>query len=251
MKISYAITVVDEIVEIQRLVTLLLETKRTEDEIVILFDSSRENIPVEEYLRAKSVNGEFSWHKGTFGGHFADWKNKLSSLCSGDYIFQIDADEFPHKSLLTSLPVILQSNPDNEVYLVPRVNTVKGLTKEHITKWGWNVNNEGWVNWPDYQWRIWKNNTDIKWINKVHEKLDGYTKYGPLPDLPELALYHPKDIDRQEKQNNFYDNLLNVDNHYSSEELKEFYQGPTNKLVNLFIPFINLIFIFNETYKYI
>ena len=251
MKISYAITVVDEIVEIQRLVTLLLETKRTEDEIVILFDSSRENIPVEEYLRAKSVNGEFSWHKGTFEGHFADWKNKLSSFCSGDYIFQIDADEYPHKSLLTSLPIILESNPNNEVYLVPRVNTVEGLTLEHQLKWKWNVNEKGWVNWPDYQWRIWKNKPEIKWINKVHEKLNGYTKYGPLPDVPELALYHPKDISRQEKQNNFYDNLLNIDNHYSSKELKEFYQGPTNKLANLFIPFINLIFIFNETYKYI
>jgi hypothetical protein len=134
MKISYAITVVDEIVEIQRLVTLLLETKRTEDEIVILFDSSRENIPVEEYLRAKSVNGEFSWHKGTFEGHFADWKNKLTNLCSGDYIFQIDADEFPHKSLITALPIILQSNPDNDVYLVPRVNTVSNLTEQHVSK---------------------------------------------------------------------------------------------------------------------
>jgi hypothetical protein len=251
MKISYAITVVDEIVEIQRLVTLLLETKRTEDEIVILFDSSRENIPVEEYLRAKSVNGEFSWHKGTFEGHFADWKNKLTNLCSGDYIFQIDADEFPHKSLITALPIILQSNPDNDVYLVPRVNTVSNLTEQHVSKWGWNVNEEGWVNWPDYQWRIWKNKPEIKWINKVHEKLDGYKTFGPLPRQEELSLYHPKGIERQEKQNNFYDNLLNVEDHFSSEELKEFYNGPTNKLANLFIPFINLIFIINETYTYI
>tara|TARA_R110000822_G_scaffold98832_3_gene223358 strand:+ start:190 stop:945 length:756 start_codon:yes stop_codon:yes gene_type:complete len=249
MKISYAITVVDEFVEIQRLVTVLLENKRLEDEIVILFDSSREDLYVEEYLRAKSVNGAFSWHKGTFEGHFADWKNKLSSFCSGDYIFQIDADELPHKSLITSLPAILQSNPDNEVYLVPRVNTVVGLTEAHIQKWGWKVNDKQWVNWPDYQWRIWKNTQDIKWINKVHEKLDGYKKFGPLPDQEELSLYHPKDIERQEKQNNFYDNLLNVDNHFSSKELKEFYQGPTNKLVNLILPLINLIFIFNETCK--
>jgi hypothetical protein len=87
--------------------------------------------------------------KRMFEGHFADWKNKLTDYCSGDYIFQIDADEFPHKSLLTALPIILEGNPDNEVYLVPRVNTVEGLTQEHIQKWRWNVNEDGWVNWPD------------------------------------------------------------------------------------------------------
>ena len=37
---------------------------------------------------------------------------------------------------------------------------------------GWNVNDKGWVNWPDYQWRIWKNKPKIKWKNKVHEVLE-------------------------------------------------------------------------------
>ena len=207
MKISYAITVCNEFVEIQNLVSFLLENKRTEDEIVILYDSSNGNEGVESYLRAKSVNSEFAWHKGEFNHHFADWKNRLTSLCNGDYIFQIDADEYPHDILLESLPGILQGNPDNEVYLVPRVNTVSGLTQEHITKWRWNVDEEDRVNWPDYQWRIWKNKPEIKWINKVHERLEGFKTYAPLPALPELALYHPKTIERQEKQNNYYDTL--------------------------------------------
>ena len=207
MKISYAITVCNEFIEIQNLVSFLLENKRTEDEIVILYDSSNGNEGVESYLRAKSVNSEFAWHKGEFNHHFADWKNKLTSLCNGDYIFQIDADEYPHDILIESLPGILQDNPDNEVYLVPRVNTVSGLTQKHVTKWRWNVDEEDRVNWPDYQWRIWKNKPEIKWINKVHEKLEGFKTYAPLPALPELALYHPKTIERQEKQNNYYDTL--------------------------------------------
>ena len=207
MKISYAITVVDEIVEIQRLVSLLLKTKRSEDEIVILYDSSRECEPVEEYLRAKSVNGEFSWHKGTFEGHFADWKNKLTEYCSGDYIFQIDADEIPHESLIANLPYILESNPDNEVYLVPRVNTVEGLTQDHIQKWGWRVNEKGWVNWPDAQQRIYKNNDSIKWVNKVHEVLEGYKTKTNLPLEEEWALLHDKEIERQERQNAYYETL--------------------------------------------
>ena len=205
--ISYAITVCNEIVEIQRLVSFLLEYKRDQDEIVILYDYKNGHQSIEEFLRAKSVNGEFSWHKGTFEGHFADWKNKLSSLCSGDYIFQIDADEIPNEVLLSNLPGILESNPDNEVFLVPRVNTVSGLTQEHVTKWRWNVDEESRVNWPDYQWRIWKRKPEIKWINKVHENLEGFKTFALLPALPELALQHPKTIERQEKQNNYYDTL--------------------------------------------
>ena len=209
MKISYAITVCNEFKEIQELVNFLKENKRQQDEIVILYDKENGSEPVDEFLRAKSVNGEFRWHGEEFKGHFADWKNRLTELCGGDYIFQIDADELPHISLLTALPIILESNPDNEVYLVPRVNTVEGLTQEHIDKWRWNVNEDGWVNWPDYQWRIWKNKPEIKWVNKVHEKLEGFKTYGPLPAKPELALFHPKDIERQERQNAYYDNLNN------------------------------------------
>ena len=109
--------------------------------------------------------------------------------------------------IIENLPLILEQNPDNEVYLVPRVNTVSGLTQEHIQKWGWRVDEKGWVNWPDYQWRIWKKKPEIKWRNKVHEVLDGYKTYSPLPAQEQLALYHPKDIERQEKHNNYYDTL--------------------------------------------
>ena len=207
MKISYAITVCNEFVEIQNLINFLLKHKRTEDEIIVLYDFKNGDEGIEEFLRSHSVNGEFSWFPGQFKNHFADWKNYLTLLCNGDYIFQIDADEIPHEILIEQLPTILETNPENEVYLVPRVNTVTGLTKEHIIKWRWNVDEEGRVNWPDYQWRIWKNIKRIKWKNKVHEVLEGYKTYANLPSLPELALYHPKTIEKQEKQNSYYETL--------------------------------------------
>jgi hypothetical protein len=66
----------------------------------------------------------------------------------------------------------------------------------------------GHINWPDYQWRIWKNIPEIKWINKVHEKLEGFKTYALLPaDTQAFCLYHPKTIQKQEKQNNYYDTL--------------------------------------------
>ena len=207
MKISYAITLCSEIVEIQKLLPFLLEHKREEDEITILFDVKGGTDEVEEYLRAKSVNSEFNWVKSNFKGHFADWKNYLTTLCSGDYIFQIDADEIPHKDLIKLLPTILEQNPDNEVYLVPRINTVEGLTDEHIKKWGWRVDEKNRVNYPDFQWRIWKNLPEIRWKNKVHEVLEGFKTYAALPANEKLCLYHPKDIKRQEKQNAYYDTL--------------------------------------------
>ena len=208
MKVSYAITVCNEFVEIQKLIAFLIEHKRSQDEITVLYDSGNGDEEIETFLRAKSVNSEFSWHKGTFKGHFADWKNKLTSFCTGDYIFQIDADEIPNEALIINLPAILEANTNNEVYYVPRVNTVEGLTQQHIDKWGWRVDNKGWVNWPDYQMRIWKNIPQIKWRNKVHEVLEGHTNFSALPAQEELALYHPKVIDRQIRQNDFYDTLM-------------------------------------------
>lgn len=207
MRISYAITVCNEFEEIQRLINFLLKNKRFEDEIVVLYDISKGHEGIEQFLRAKSINGEFAWIPGEFNGHFADWKNKLTSMCSGDWIFQIDADEIPHESLIQYLPEIILSNPENEVIRVPRVNTVFGLTDEYVRQWGWRINEEGWVNWPDFQWRIYKNHPKIKWVNKVHEVLEGYDTWSNLHEVEEFALYHPKDIEKQIKQNNYYNTL--------------------------------------------
>ena len=113
-----------------------------------------------------------------------------------------------NRLLIRNLPKIIESNPSSEVYLVPRVNTVKGILDEHVQKWGWKLNERKWVNWPDYQWRIWKNKPEIKWKNKVHEVLEGHKRFAALPPMEDLALYHHKTIERQRQQNKFYEGLL-------------------------------------------
>ena len=204
MKISYAITVCNELEEVKRLVNFLHSNKRTEDEIVVLFDDRNGTQIVKDYLTSIAHQATVAVHD--FENHFADWKNLLTSYCTGDYIFQIDADEIPHINLMQNLPEMLKTN-DVDMVRVPRVNTVEGLTEEHIQKWGWNVNEKGWVNWADWQMRIYKNAPHIKWVNKVHEVLEGFKIHGMLPVEEEWALYHPKTIDRQESQNNYYDTL--------------------------------------------
>ena len=207
MKISYAITVCNELEEVKRLVNFLHSNKREEDEIVVLVDSPKMSQELQDQLYRFSSANWIKLIESKFEGHFADWKNKFFKVCSGDYIFQIDADEIPCTPIIESLPAILESNPEVDVYLVSRVNTVEGLTDEHITKWGWNVNSEGWVNWPDYQWRIYKNAPYITWKNKVHEVLQGFKQYAYLPMEEDYSLYHPKVIEKQEKQNTFYNTL--------------------------------------------
>jgi glycosyltransferase involved in cell wall biosynthesis len=205
LKISYAITVCNEIEEIKKLVSFILSTKRNQDEIVILFDEKNGTQIVKDYLTSIAHQATVAVHD--FENHFADWKNLLTTYCTGDYIFQIDADEMPSEELIANIPYILEVNRDVDVFLVPRINTVEGLTREHTRQWRWNVNEKGWVNFPDYQWRIYRNSPSIKWKNKVHEVIQGHKTSTLLPAEEPYCLYHPKTIERQEKQNNYYDTL--------------------------------------------
>ena len=207
MKISYAITVCNEFVEIQKLINFLFKHKRREDEVVVLFDSVNGIPTIEEFLRAKSIGRKLNWFPYEFDGNFGNMKNKLTSMCTGDYIFQIDADEIPNESLMENLEVMLEMNPTIDVLRVPRINKVDGLTQMHVQKWGWNINEKGWINFPDYQWRIYRNDGRIKWVNKVHEVLTGFKVMSKLPPEEEYCLYHPKTIEKQEKQNEFYENI--------------------------------------------
>ena len=207
MKISYAVTVCNELLELQRLLSFLIENKREVDEIVVFYDTKNGSKSVEEYLRARSVNKvPFRWIGYHFDGHFANMKNALTEACLGNYIYQIDADEMVSEYVMKLLPELLESN-NVDVIRVPRINTVEGLTQEHINKWKWHLNERGWINFPDYQWRIYRNTPEIRWKNKVHEVLDGYQTMAVLPTDEEWCLIHHKDIKKQEKQNAYYDTL--------------------------------------------
>ena len=202
LRISYAITACNEHVELDRLLDLLTNNIRPEDEIVVQMDTT-----ATEEVKAVVNKYKLMNYFHPLNNDFSEFKNNLSKHCTKEFIFQIDADEYPHPHLLASLPEILEYNYNVDVFLTPRINTVEGLTEQHIKQWGWNVNDKGWVNFPDYQWRVWKNSSKIKWINKVHERLDGFNEYSAFPQLEEYCLFHPKDIKRQEKQNNYYNTL--------------------------------------------
>ena len=205
--ISYAITVHNEIDELTTLLNFLQTNIRKEDEIVIQYDETSVTNEVKEYVTLMDSMHEnhivvgFSLNKD-----FASFKNNLKSHCTKDYIFQVDADEIPHEYLVEYLGEVLETNPVDIVF-VPRVNTVEGLEQSHIDKWKWNVNDKGWVNFPDYQTRIYRNTEDVTWMNKVHERITGYDTFSNFPAEEQWSLYHHKQIDRQEKQNKFYETI--------------------------------------------
>jgi len=198
--ISYAITACNEHVELDRLLNQLSSSIRDEDEIVVQMD-----ITATDEVKAVVNKYKLMNYFHPLNNDFATFKNNLKSLCTKDYIFQIDADEYLSEELLIYLPAILEDNSNVEMFSVPRINTVKDLTEQHIKQWGWRVDEKGWVNYPDYQNRILKNKPEIHWVNKVHEKIIGAMTITSLP--PGFDLIHPKTIDRQEKQNKFYNTI--------------------------------------------
>ena len=206
MKVSYAILTHNEDKELKKLLDFLIEHKDEEDEIVILDDYS-DNQKTLEILDFYVSAHDIIYEQRHLLKDFANQKNYLTRMCKGEYIINIDADEIPHKQLMINLKTILESNPSIDLYYVPRVNTVDGLTQEHINHWKWNVNEKGWVNFPDWQGRIWRNRPNIRWEKPVHEMLVGFKEYTTLPAEKEYSFIHHKDIKKQEKQNNFYKNI--------------------------------------------
>lgn len=203
MKISYAILTHNEGKYIETLLSFLTSTKRPEDEIVVVDDFSDDEL-------TKSILSNYSkdiiLEYRTFDGDHTQ-KNYLNSLCTGDFILQLDADELVSKDFIKMLPELLKLNEEVDLFVMPRINTVEGLTQEYIDKWRWNVNEKGWVNFPDWQMRLYRNCDWVKWDGLLHSKIEGNRTHVFLPQDEKFCILHPKQLDRQVEQNNLYDKI--------------------------------------------
>lgn len=205
MKLSYGLTVCNEHQELKDLLEYLIKRIDAEDEIVIVYDQNRVTNEVMKVL--DEYKEEVSSYPFNFQQNFLENKNFMNSKCTGDFIFQLDADELPHDFLLANLKGILEVN-DIDLLITPRKNLVKGLTDEQVKKWRWNVNDQGWVNWPDQQKRIYKNDPKIQWTgHQVHGMVSGYKKFAIAPVQEQFCIIHNKQAVRQEEQNNRYDKI--------------------------------------------
>lgn len=201
--ISFATTVWNEHEEINRLLTQLLSLLGPNDEIVIQGDQGKVTNAVVSTLHRFVKNPQVKYIEYPLRKNFATYKNNLFKYCECEYIFNIDADEFLSDTLANNFCSVLVENPDIEMFRIPRINVVEGITPEYVSKWRWNLDADNWVNFPDYQCRIVKNGC-ATWKNPVHEILSGYSTTADFPADPFWALVHVKSIDRQIKQNEFY-----------------------------------------------
>jgi glycosyltransferase involved in cell wall biosynthesis len=215
LKISYGITVHNEADELNKLLEILIHKTDVEDEIVICVDGDDKEVDkvitswVQQYghddMKVIKV------YQRKLDGNFAEHKNSVIEKSTGDYIFHIDADEYPNETLLEQLKQIIEMNDGVDLIWIPRVNTIEGMTQEHIQKWSWRVTENGWVNYPDYQARVFRRDESIRWTRPLHELITGCKTYAHLPPHEELSLYHPKTIQKQEQQNMFYIENFNRD----------------------------------------
>jgi len=247
MKISFAICTHNEGDYIRQLLSKLTDFIRAdkpsgiEYEIVVLDDYS-DNSETNDILTEFSQDIIIKHH--ALNGNFAEHKNFMNSLCTGDWILNLDADEWVTDDFLGYMSMIIEANPNIDAYKIARVNTIEGLTLKHLQRWGWMITKmeqyrkirvidpqsdeykllkdfdhiiseedgvvtyyEPIVAYPDFQMRLYKNDPKIHWIKPVHEQLVGFSRFGILPHEPILSIQHFKTITRQEQQNSLYEKI--------------------------------------------
>lgn len=211
MGISYCVTVCDEFNEFHDLMTELLHSIDShKDNIIVLLDLNKTTEELKQYLNDLFSENFIQLKIDRFQGDFADWKNKFlndPNITLKDYLIFLDADEIPSEQFIKNIHTILEVNPDVNILGIPRINKVNGIMPEHLRKWRWSIDENGRINYPDFQYRIMKNLPEIKWVGKVHETLMGPGIKTELPIDVGLDLIHIKDINKQEQQNKLYNEI--------------------------------------------
>ena len=207
MKISYLITCHNENSSLDRCLENIIAYTDADYEVIVLDDFS-DNPKTLEVFKKWTPAVKVVQHAldRNYGAH----KNYGASLCTGEWIFQIDGDEIPNPILITNIKDIIEANPGMDLFYVARINDFIGVTEQDARQWGWHLtpckacNDRPIVNWPDFQGRIYRNDPKLKWDRRLHEKIEGVTKFAPLPADTDLALYHDKTIETQRNTNKRY-----------------------------------------------
>lgn len=246
MKLSIAVCTHNEGYYVQDLLNLLVPIVIREPahyELIVVDDYSTESVTIDALNQYDNV---IYCYEHELNNDFATHKNFMNSLCNGDFILNLDADEMLSGDLISQIPLIIDSNPNVDAYWFPRINTVDGLTLSHVRKWGWVITSqpeltrvesirsvtadfydllseynliyreedgfvyyyEPVIQWPDPQMRLYRNDPKIKWVGKVHERLEGFDNFTNLPMTLDYAIIHKKEIERQIEQNSVYESLI-------------------------------------------
>jgi cellulose synthase/poly-beta-1,6-N-acetylglucosamine synthase-like glycosyltransferase len=249
--ITYAITVCNELTEIKNIIDRLKKLATGDYEILIQFDEENGSDDVKKYLETVDDIRVVSY---PLNNNFAAFKNNLKRNSNKNWIFQLDADEIPSDDLINNIYALLDDMEKSGVGILslPRINTVDGISDDHIKSWGWRITVQEHpallitrflsamqvnylkllqkhncivdsdkdfiqfyaplINFPDYQSRIYRKVHEIIWEGKVHERLIGWplisrVEGDTFDEQYSYAILHHKEIQKQEIQNKFYDNI--------------------------------------------
>jgi glycosyltransferase involved in cell wall biosynthesis len=244
IKVSYTILTHNETTSLKKLLESINKHKTMWDEVIIADDYS-DNLETIKILSWAQDELGFKVFRNKLNGDFAQQKNFAASHCTNDYIFNIDADEIMPDFFMEHFKEILFLNSEVEMYRLPRINIVDGITLKHIEQWRWQIThlpteiderkiipgsdeynllkaynlildeNDGnvkflkpLINAPDYQGRIYKKADDIQWTGEVHERLTGFKKFSNFPFEINYSIIHNKQISKQELQNSMYNEII-------------------------------------------
>jgi len=190
MFLSYLVTCHNETNSLEKLLSTLTKNKKETHEIILLDDFS-DNPDTNKIIQTYKEKVNFVQHRleKNYGAH----KNFGIEQCKGEWIFQLDGDECPTDALIENIDLILESNNNNEVIWLPRLNYFIGVTNEDVQMWGWRLY-DGMINFPDYQSRLYRNKPYIRYERRLHEKVEGYKSYVFIPPQKEIAIIHEKTI---------------------------------------------------------
>jgi len=145
-------------------------------------------------------SGGVQVHKKAWADNFEIQKNAALELATNDWRVWIDADESFEPLFWNQLPWYIVSAERNGVDCinVPRINTLTDLEPQQLYDYAqqqnWGISYFGWINYPDYQQRVFKKNCRFK--GRTHERIVGMEKESALVGV---HCIHPKKKARQDE----------------------------------------------------
>ena len=123
-------------------------------------------------------------------------KNYALDNTNNEWRLLIDADEQYQHLFWNQLPwyICFAENKGIDCFKVPRINTVDDLTEHYVQQRGWQLNAFNWVNYPDFQQRLYKKN--CRYSGRTHERIVGFEKDFMLLGV---NILHHKSLSRQDR----------------------------------------------------
>ena len=214
--ITYGITVSTESEELNRLLNQLKSNLEDEDMIIVQIDDSNTNKSVQKVInkfKEQIQSPKFVVLRFALNKDFATFKNNLLNNArkyKRNYFFQLDADEYLSDPLIKNFKWFISKNPHIDLIKVPRanyyVNSEEDPPIREIMEKEFDA--LGRFRYQDSQSRIFNlANPEIKFIDKIHEKIVGFKKSAELPYKSQgisWDIIHIKTYKDQAKANDLY-----------------------------------------------